>query len=299
MRFGSKSRFIFREFDYFCQMFWKIARYGSLVLFGIFLTSCSEYQKMLKETNVSKKYEFAQKLYDKGNFKRSNRLFEQIAPQFVGKPQGERVQFFLADSYYQIGDYNFAGYQFERFLKSYPRSDRADEASFLGAKSYYLLSPRYSLDQTDTDKALTKLQLFINSYPDSEYLQEANAMAQELTTKKEKKAFEIGKQFVKLGKYYVLDYNVSAIAALENFISDHPGSVYREEAYFLKFSASTTLAVNSTFSKRKERLDQALAAYNSLIRNFPETQFSEDAQELYERLQEEINAYQQLEKLAK
>lgn len=287
------------KYDYFCQMFWKLARYSALAFVGIFLASCSEYQKMLKETNISKKYEFAQKLYDEGDYKRSNRLFEQIAPQFVGKPQGERVQFFLADSYFQIGDYNFAGYQFERFLKSYPRSDRADEASFMGAKSYYLLSPKYSLDQTDTDKALAKLQTFINSYPDSEYMDEANAMAQELTTKKEKKAFEIAKQFVKLGKYFVLDYNISAIAALDNFISDHPGSVYREEAYFLKFSATTTLAVNSTFSKRKERLEEAQAAYNDLIRNFPETQFSKDAEKLHEQLQEELKKYQELEKLAK
>jgi len=287
------------KYDYFCQMFWKLARYSALAFVGIFMISCSEYQKMLKETNISKKYEFAQRLYDEGDYKRSNRLFEQIAPQFVGKPQGERVLYFLADSYYQIGDYNFAGYQFERFLKSYPRSDRADEASFMGAKSYYLLSPRYSLDQTDTDKALAKLQTFINSYPDSEFMEEANAMARELTTKKEKKAFEIGKQFVKLGKYYVLDYNISAIASMENFISDHPGSVYREEAYFLKFSATTTLAVNSTFSKRKERLDEALAAYNDLLRNFPETEFLEDAEKLNERLQEELKAYQELEKLAK
>lgn len=269
------------------------------MLAATFLFSCSEYQKMLKETDVSKKYEFAEKLYQEGDYKRANRILEQIAPQFVGKPQGERVQFFLADSYFKIGDYNFAGYQFERFLKSYPRSAKADEASFLGAKSYYLLSPRYSLDQTDTDKALTKLQLFINSYPESQYQDEANQMARELTTKKEKKAFEIAKQFVKLGKYFILDYNLSAVSALDNFIADHPGSVFREEAYFLKFRATTTLALNSTFIKKKERLDNALDAYNTLMRFYPETEFGEEAQDLFERLQEEIKAYRQLENLAK
>ncbi len=280
-------------------MLWKIARYSALLLAGAFLLSCSEYQKMLKETDVSKKYEYAEKLYQEGDYKRANRILEQIAPQFVGKPQGERVQFFLADSYYKIGDYNFAGYQFERFLKSYPRSAKADEASFLGAKSYYLLSPRYSLDQTDTDKALTKLQLFINSYPESQYQEEANEMARELTIKKEKKEFEIAKQFVKLGKYFILDYNISAVSALDNFISDHPGSVFREEAYFLKFRATTTLALNSTFRKKKERLDDALDAYNTLMRFYPETEFGEEAQDLFERLQEELKAYRQLENLAK
>jgi outer membrane protein assembly factor BamD len=280
-------------------MFWKIARYALSLVLSLALLSCSEYQKVLKETDIAKKYEFAERLYSEGDYKRANRLLEQIAPQFVGKPQGERVLFFFADSYFKIGDYNFAGYQFERFLKSYPKSDKAAEASFLGAKSYYMLSPRYSLDQTDTDKALTKLQLFINAYPESEFLPEANAMAMELTTKKEKKAFEIAKQFVKLGEYFILDYNLSAIASLENFISDHPGSVFREEAYFLKFKAATNLAINSTFQKKKERLDAALAAHNNLLRNFPETRFADDAEKLMSDLKREIDAYTELEKLAK
>lgn len=265
------------------------------MLAALLLVSCSEYQKVLKDTDTAKKYEMAERLYNEGDFKRANRLLEQVAPKFVGKPQGERVMYFLADSYYKIGDYNFAGYQFERFLKSYPKSDKAVEAGFLGAKSYYLLSPRYSLDQTDTDKALGKLQLFINAYPDSEFQAEANAMARELTTKKEKKAFEIAKQFVKLGKYYTLDYNISAIAALDNFISDHPGSIYREEAYFLRLQSATTLAKNSTFSKKRERLQDAVAAYNAFMRYYAEGEYADDARDLYEEIQKELEDFQALE----
>ena len=214
-------------------------RYILLLLTLTFFVSCSEYQKVLKNDEIKAKYDLAEKLYAEGDFKRANRLFEQIAPRYVGKPQGERVLFFLANTYFEIKNYNFAGYQFERFLKSYPKSDKAAQASFLGAKSYYQLSPKYSLDQTDTDKALLKLQGFINTYPDSEYMAEANAMAKELTTKKEKKAFEIAKQFTKLGKSYILDYNVSAIAALDNFISDNPGSAFREDAYYYKIEAAS------------------------------------------------------------
>lgn len=276
-------------------MFLKIKSSGVILIASFLLFSCSEYQKVLKNPDITKKYEMAERLYSEGSFKKANRLLEQIAPQFVGKPQGERVMFFLADSYFKVGDYNFAGYQFERFLKSYPKSDKAVEAAFLGAKSYYLLSPRYSLDQTDTEKALGKLQQFINTYPDSEFLAEANAMARELTTKQEKKAFEIAKQFVKLGKYYTLDYNISAISALDNFISDHPGSIYREEAFFLRLQSATNLALNSTFSKKYQRLQDAEAAYNSFMRYYSESQYADDARELYEDIQKEMAAYQALE----
>ncbi|WP_306013098.1 MULTISPECIES: outer membrane protein assembly factor BamD [unclassified Allomuricauda] len=252
--------------------------------------SCSEYQKVLKETDVKAKYDMAEKLYNEGDYKRAVRLFEQIAPSYVGKPQGERVMFFFADSYFKNGDYYLSGYQFERFVKSYPRSDKIQEASFLGAKSYYHLSPRYSLDQTETDKALLKLQTFINNYSESEYFEEANAMARELTTKKEKKEIEIAKQFNKLGEFN-LPVLISAITAFDNFITDNPGSVYREEALYYRIEATTRLAVNSTEDKKKERLEEALDSYNNLLRYFPETRFKQEADKLAETIQQELSAY--------
>ncbi len=261
------------------------------LLFAVVLvSSCSEYQKVLKNEDVKAKYDLAQKFYEEGDFKRAKRLFEQIAPRYVGKPQGERVMFFFADSYFKTKDYYLSGYQFERFIKSYPRSDKIQEASFLGAKSYYQLSPAYSLDQTDTDKALAKLQTFINTYPESEYFEEANAMARELTSKKEKKQIEIAKQFNKLGRfnYPIL---VSAITALDNFISDNPGSIYREEALYYRIEAASNLAMNSTENKKKERLEEALASYNNLLRYFPETQFKKKADNLSEKIQKELGEY--------
>nr|WP_262420337.1 outer membrane protein assembly factor BamD [[Muricauda] meishanensis] len=262
----------------------------SLVILLVFLSSCNEYQKVLKNEDVKAKYDLAEKYYKEGDFKRAKRLYEQIAPKYVGKPQGERVMFFFADSYFKTEDYYLSGYQFERFIKSYPNSDKIQEASFLGAKSYYELSPVYSLDQTDTDKALIKLQNFINTYPESEYFDEANAMAKELTAKKEKKQLEIAKQFAKLGQfnYPIL---VSAITALDNFISDNPGSIYREEALYYRVEATTNLALNSTENKKKERLEEALGTYNTLMRYFPESQFKKKADNLVEKIQDELGDY--------
>ena len=270
-----------------------------LVVLAFLSQSCNEYQKVLKNEDVKAKYDMAEKYYEAKDFKRANRLFEQIAPKYVGKPQGERVQFFLADTYYQVKNYNFAGYQFERFIKSYPKSDKAAEASFLGAKSYYMLSPRYSLDQTDTEKALVKLQNFINSYPESEFMDEANSMAKELTTKKEKKAFEIAKQFTKLGNSYILDYSIAAVAALDNFVSDYPGTIFREEALYLKLVATTNLALNSTLNKKVERLATAEAAYKNLLKYYPNTSFLKDADNLREKVSKELTRLKDQENLAK
>ena len=68
--------------------------------------------------------------------------------------------FYFADTYLQTKDYYLAAYQFESFVKSFPKSDKLQEASFLAAKCYYLLSPRYSLDQTNTNDALRQIADF-------------------------------------------------------------------------------------------------------------------------------------------
>jgi len=268
-----------------------------ILLIALILGSCNEYQKVLKNEDVKKKYDMAQKYYEAEDFKRALNLFEQISPKYAGKPQGERVMFFLSNSYFQRKNYNLAGYQFERFIKSYPKSDKVAEAAFLGAKSYYKLSPKHSLDQTDTDKALAKLQAFINMYPDSEFFSAANEMALDLTTKKERKSFEIAKQFNKLGEF---NFTVlkSAVTALDNFVVDYPGSIYSEEALYLKIEASANLALNSFNFLKKERFEKAKEAYNTLKKQYPETRFAKKADNWFSKIEKELKKISDLESLA-
>ena len=47
------------------------------------------------------------------------------------------------------------------------------------AKSYYMLSPLYTLDQDDTFTGIDKLQVFINRFPNSEYVVEALELMEE------------------------------------------------------------------------------------------------------------------------
>lgn len=260
-----------------------------------FFVSCNEYQKVLKNTDVKAKYELAEKYYNEGDFKRSNRIFEQIAPKYIGKPQGERVLFFFADTYFKTNNFYLAGYQFERFIKSYPKSDKIQEATYLEARSYYELSPKYSLDQTDTDKALNKLQNFINTYPNSEFFAEANVLAQELTTKKEKKEIQIAKQFDKLGEFQ-FQILISAISALDNFITDNPGSEYREEAFFYRMKAASNLAFNSTTSRMEGRLSEAMEAYNALMKSYPDTKYSKEAIAIFNKMEKEMKGFKKAAK---
>ena len=245
-----------------------------ILLAALVLGACSPFQKVYKGDDIAAKYRFADSLYQIGKYRKALKLMEEIVPAYRGKPQAERLMFFYADTYYQLGDFYLSGYQFERFVRSYPSSDRVTEAAYKGAKSYYELSPRYSLDQEDTYTALQKLQGFIDQFPDSEYLGEANALVDELNTKLEYKAIRIAKQY-----YHREDFK-SAIEAYENFVTDFPGSIYRAEAFFMRLDSEYRLAINSFETLVPERLAAAKEYYNSFMKYFSESEFREEADEI-------------------
>ena len=231
---------------------------------------------------MSEKYSAAEAYYNAGDYRRANRLFEQVLPSYRGKPQAQRVIFFYANTYFEIKDYYLAAYQFESFIKSYPKSDRIDEANFMEAKCYYMLSPRFSLDQKNTNEAIDKLQIFIDNYPNSEYTAQANTYIQELQRKIEKKDYEISKQY-----FTIRDYR-SAIKAFDNFIISYPGTPFREDALFFKFLSSYEIATNSIYTKKLERLKGLNSIYKTLLRYYPETLYLEDIEDKMKRVEKEI-----------
>jgi outer membrane protein assembly factor BamD len=254
----------------------------SLFLIVALFASCSEYQKALKTEDVAVKFEMATKLYDAGKYNDAIRLIEQIAPAYRGKPQAEKLFYMFSMSYYSTKQYYLAAYQFESFVSGYPKSEKAEEAAYLGAKCFSMLSPLYSLDQTDTFKAIDKLQGFIDSYPNSTYLPEANKALRTLNEKIERKVYENAKQY-----NTILDYK-SAMVALENFIADYPGTPYKEDALFYKYDSAYQLGINSIPSKMAERLNVAKLAYYSLIKFKPDTKYKKTADQMFATIETDL-----------
>jgi outer membrane protein assembly factor BamD len=250
--------------------------------FSILLLSCNDYQKLLNSSeNEVDKYTAAENYYNNGEYRRANALIEQIIPSYRGKPQGERLVYFFANSYFETKLYYSAAIQFENFIKSYPNSQRIQEAYFMEAKSYFMLSPLYTLDQDDTYTGIDKLQVFINRFPNSEYVSEALELMDELQNKLEEKDFEISKQY-----YTIRDY-ASAIKSLDNFIADNPGTIFREEALYYKWLSQYEIAINSIESRIVERVTELERSLDNFLRYYPDTIFIED-------LSEKINIAKQL-----
>ncbi len=262
--------------------------FSEVLFFLVFLSSCNEYQKVLNNDDINIKYKAAEQYYNNGEYRRSNRLLEQLVPSYRGKPQAERLVYFFADSYFQTKSYYLASYQFDNFIKSFPKSQKLEEASFLAAKSHYMMSPSFSLDQEETNNAIEKLQIFMNNYPKSKYTDECNQLINELQNKIEKKEFEVAKQY-----YTIYDYR-AAIKSLDNFIVEFVGSKFREEALYYKFLASYEIAINSIESKKIQRLTDLKQLHNNIVRYYPETLFEEDLSKKMDVVEKEINIFTNL-----
>ncbi len=260
----------------------------TIFLLSVFLFfSCNDFQKILRNEDVKIQYEMAEKYYENEEWRKASTLFEQIQPKYRGKPQGERITYFYANSLMNRKNYVLAAFQFESFVKSYPISQKVEEAAFNAAYCYYKQSPKHSLDQADTMTAIEKLQNFINFYPYSEKLEEANDLVQELRIKLEFKAFEIAKQYNTIRDY------TSAIKVLNSFISEYPGTPYREDALFYLFDSSYQLAINSIKTKRLERLKNAIKVYEELINDYPETKFLNLSNKMITNIDKEIAIFEE------
>ena len=246
----------------------------------ILISSCSEYQKALNSDEVSVKFNLGTELYDAEKYSKASRLFAQILPQYRGKPQAQKLTYMQAMCFYNTKDYNSSSYQMERFVNSYPDSEKVEEMAFLGAKSYYLMSPIFSKDSEDTKIAIDKLQEFINAFPESEFNDDANKLIFELDYRLELKEFNIALQ------YNVLTDYQAAIKSFENFLIDFPGSDLREKALYYRFDSAYKLAVNSVVWRQKERIENAVSYFNSFKNTYNDSEFLDEMESKISELSE-------------
>lgn len=264
----------------------KIKNLAYLLAVSLLLFSCGEYQKVLNKGTVEDQYKMAVKMYESQKYGKAIRLFEKVTPAYRGKPQMERIQFMVAQSNFNEKNYQTAGYYFDRFAKNYPKSSKLEEASFASALSYKLASPEFSKDPTDTNKALEAFQTFINTFPDSDKLEEANKHYKELRYKLQKKYFEIAKTYYTTADYDMRNYK-AAIQAFDNLLEDYLGSEFKEEALYYRLKAAHDFTFKSYDRRKPERIKDAMEAYDKLIRNYPDTKYKTEVDKMVTRLQNE------------
>jgi outer membrane protein assembly factor BamD len=207
---------------------------------------------------------------------RAEGLFEQLKPILKGTKQADTVFYYAAYCSYYQESYLLASHYFDEFRRTFGNSKFAEDAEFMNAYCTYKLSPRPSLDQEYSYRAISMFGIYMSRYPNSERTDECIKYIQELRNKLVKKSYQSAKLY-----YDLADYK-AAIVALNNSLDEFPETEYREEIMFLILKSKYLLAENSVPNKRVERYQSTVDEYYSFIGEFPGSEYHKEAINMYD-----------------
>ena len=260
-----------------------MSRYLSLIALVLVLASCSEYQKVLKSNDLELKFEKAVEYYEAEEYNKAYPLFDELLTLYRGTEKAADVYYYYAYTNFHLEDFILAAYHFKNFNNSFPGNEKAVEAAYMAGYCYYLESPRPSLDQTYTYKAINELQLFANTYSTSDRIYRVNELIDDLREKLEQKSFDRAELYFNLENYQ------AAVASFNNTLSEYPDTKYRERAHYLRLVAAFRFADKSIREKQRQRFIEARTAYNEYMAKFPEGQYAAEVADYGKKIRIALN----------
>lgn len=187
-----------------------------LIVFTILsLYSCGATN--IFDDNIPYKQRFDEGLefFEKEKYNQSAQQFNIIVQRASHTDLGDDSLFFLAESYFLNKDYNLALIEFEKLVSRMGFSPYIEKSRWRICETLTLLSPNYFHDQDSSVRAISQIQDFIDDYPNSQYLDEADVLLETLRNRLAKKHMETGKLYIKLKAYD------SAKQSYENVVNDY------------------------------------------------------------------------------
>ena len=254
------------------------------LLAALLLSSCGEYNKLLKSTDYEYKYEAAKNYFAKGQYNRAATLLNELIAILKGTDKAEESLYMLGMSYYNQNDYQTAAQTFTQYYNVYPRGTFTELARFHAGKALYLDTPEPRLDQSGTYNAIQQLQMFLEYFPNSAKNDEAQNMIFALQDKLVMKEYLSAKLYYNLGNYLGNNYESCVITA-QNALKDYPYTNMREDLSILILRAKYEMAVFSVEDKREERYREAVDEYYAFKNEFPESKYMKDADRIFKEAQ--------------
>ncbi|MDR2854167.1 MAG: outer membrane protein assembly factor BamD [Prevotellaceae bacterium] len=242
--------------------------YTIIIVLICSLTSCSEYQKLLKSSDYELKFNKAIEYYNKKKYIQSQTLLDDISTYYKGTERSQEVLYYLAKSYFGQKNYSSCSEYFKTYMRTFAKGAYAPEAKYMIGHCYYLDSPEARLDQAITLQGIKALQEFVDMYPEDERVPTAVAEQDELSNRLAYKELMSAKLYYNLGNYMGNNY-LAAVATAQNALKQYPATTHKEALLFLILEAKYAQAVNSIDEKRAERYQETVDEYYSFINEFP------------------------------
>jgi outer membrane protein assembly factor BamD len=242
----------------------------ALLLSVLFLmTACSS--KVHERPTVDKAMAQAMRSFEKGRHVDALDRFNRMGLDYAGSALMDSIRFMEAECQYNLKDYLLAADLYDEVLERYPSSPLVDDSRVRVADCFFELSPRYSLDQSYTYRAMQEYQGLLDDYPNSEY---AVLAEERLDNCRHKLAW---KDVKNAELYYRMSSWPAALIYLNEILEtwyDQPD--VEELAYYYK----------ALSEYRMSRTADARASAKEFLASYPESSKRESIQSLLEQLGE-------------
>ena len=143
------------------------------------------------------------------------------------------------------------------------------------------------MDQTLTKQSIDAFQEYIEKYPKSERVAEANKLMDELRNKLIEKDYQNAYNYYKTMQYQ------AAVVSFKNFLNDYPDlTEKRENAMYYIVLSGYEFARNSVEDKLKERYETVILdyeRYSVVFSNMKDKKKQEQLEKIYNELKIDYN----------
>jgi len=217
--------------------------------------------------DVGTLYTAAKREIDRGNYKRSAVIFDEVERQHPYSVWARRAQLMSAFSYYMAQDYTKSIESSRRFLSVHPGNKDAAYAYYLIAMGYYEQIEDITRDQKITQQALDSLGELSRRYPDTPYAADARVKMDLVTDHLAGKDMEIGRFYQVRGQW------LAATIRFRNVVDNYQTTSHVPEALMRLTESYLALGLR----------DEAQKSAAVLGANYPGTQWYQRSFDLMQK----------------
>lgn len=221
-------------------------------------------------------YRQGEEALDGGSYMRATEHFNTVRNEYPYSRWAAKANLGIADAYFEQGQFASAVQQYRGFKDLYPRHEKVEYAHFRVAMSFaeqmpsgfFLLPAPYERDLSSTRDAARELEIFMNQYPESEFVDEARERWREAMGRLASHEYQVA-EF-----YMDRDNPTAAVNRLRYMLRNFSGMGLDAEALFLLGKAHL----------ERDEPERAASAWNDLVNVHPGHPRAEDAQKRLEQM---------------
>lgn len=193
--------------------------------------------------SAEENYQAGLELLKDGSYPEAQKFFEYVKTKYPFSKYAALSDLRVADAKYDQSLWAEAIEAYNQFLQLHPNHEDADYAELRMAKAFFkdapgefmLFPPASEKDQRQAERAVAALEQFVQKYPSSKYLPEAQKLLGEARTRLAEREWYVGEFYYKRRRW------AGAAGRFETLVEKYPGSKHEVEALMKLADAAVRL----------------------------------------------------------